>query len=166
MANRTLIAVALCLLVALLPLVRADETTESFTVFTEKSTYVVGETINVFVKAEAVDPNQTITVTDIVVFDPNNASVAEWHNISIILSYAGAQQHVGTIRATAEGEYTISANANGCPWILRALWRFFCLRLRNYVPEVPLGTVAASASMILALAGYFLVPRWRRKRQM
>jgi len=166
LANKMIITVALCLLMAFLPLVKADPTSESFTVFTERSQYLVGETINVFVKAEAIDPNQTITVTDVVVFDPNNASVAEWHNMSLVLTYVGEQQCVGSVVGTLEGEYTVSANATGCLWILRCLWHFFCIDHRNHVvPEVPIGTIAMSASMILALAAYVTVPRWKRKRQ-
>lgn len=33
------------------------------------------------------------------------------------------------------------------------------------IPEVPLGTIVASASMIVALVAYITVPRWGRKRQ-
>jgi len=36
---------------------------------------------------------------------------------------------------------------------------------RSVIPEVPWGTVMASAAMIIALVAYFAVPRWRRKRQ-
>jgi hypothetical protein len=42
----------------------------------------------------------------------------------------------------------------------------FVVRIVDQViPEVPLGTVLASASMIIALAAYFAVPRWRKRRQ-
>lgn len=33
------------------------------------------------------------------------------------------------------------------------------------IPEVPLGTIVASAAMIIALAAYVAVPRWRRKQK-
>ena len=33
----------------------------------------------------------------------------------------------------------------------------------NVIPEVPLGTVAASAAMIIALVAYMATPKWRRK---
>jgi PKD repeat protein len=33
----------------------------------------------------------------------------------------------------------------------------------NAIPEVPFGTVVASASMIIALIAYMTMPRWRRK---
>jgi len=33
------------------------------------------------------------------------------------------------------------------------------------IPEVPLGTIVASASMIVALVAYVAVPRWRRKHE-
>jgi hypothetical protein len=35
----------------------------------------------------------------------------------------------------------------------------------SVIPEVPIGTIAASASMIIALLGYLVLPRWKRKRQ-
>lgn len=35
----------------------------------------------------------------------------------------------------------------------------------HVIPEVPLGTILASALMIAAFAGYIAVPRWRRKQQ-
>jgi PKD repeat protein len=35
----------------------------------------------------------------------------------------------------------------------------------NVIPEVPLGTILASASMMIALATYIAVPKWRRKRE-
>jgi squalene-hopene/tetraprenyl-beta-curcumene cyclase len=42
----------------------------------------------------------------------------------------------------------------------------FLVRIIDQViPEVPLGPVLASASMIIALTSYFAVPRWRRRRQ-
>lgn len=33
------------------------------------------------------------------------------------------------------------------------------------IPEVPLGTIVASATMIIALVAYVTMPRWRRKQQ-
>jgi len=35
----------------------------------------------------------------------------------------------------------------------------------HVIPEVPLGTIMASAAMIIALVGYLAVPKWRRKRE-
>lgn len=35
----------------------------------------------------------------------------------------------------------------------------------HVIPEVPLGTIVVSATMIIALAAYFAVPKWRRKRK-
>lgn len=35
----------------------------------------------------------------------------------------------------------------------------------NVIPEVPLGTVMASAAMMIALVTYIVVPKWRRKRE-
>jgi len=36
---------------------------------------------------------------------------------------------------------------------------------QNVIPEVPLGTIIASASMIIAFAAYIAVPRWGKKRE-
>jgi hypothetical protein len=159
------IVLALCLLVLFIPMVSADETTESFTVYTEKKEYLVGELIDVYVRAEAIDANQSITVTDVVVYSPENSPVGEWRDISIVLTDTTTSRYVGTVVATSEGEYTVSANATGCPWILLAIWRFICRRLQNVVPEVPLGTSMASVAMIIGLVAYVALPRWRRKRQ-
>lgn len=159
-----LFSVALCFLILFsLPLVSADETTESFIVYTERNEYIVGEPINVYVKAEAIDPNQTITVTDVVVYDPDNSSVVEWNNISIVLTDTTTPEYVGTAVATSEGEYIVLANATGCPWILRARWHFRCRCLRHIVPEVPLGTIMASVAMIIALVAYGTMPKWRKR---
>jgi len=35
----------------------------------------------------------------------------------------------------------------------------------SVIPEVPLGTIMASAAIIIALTAYIAVPKWRRKRQ-
>ena len=35
---------------------------------------------------------------------------------------------------------------------------------QNVVPEIPLGTIMATATMVIALAVYVTTPRWRRKR--
>lgn len=35
----------------------------------------------------------------------------------------------------------------------------------HVIPEVPLGTIVASAAMIIALAAYVAVPKWRRKQK-
>jgi len=34
----------------------------------------------------------------------------------------------------------------------------------NYVPEVPIGTIAATATLLLALLGYLYMPKWKLKR--
>jgi len=162
-----LVGAILCLLILFVPLARADETTEAFTVYTDKQDYLVGEAVNVYVKAEAIDPNQTITVTDIVVYDPNNLSVAEWHDLSIMLTDTVMIEYVGTVIATSEGEYTVSAKATGCPWILRAIWRFFCRWWqwqRNVIPEYPFGTVAAMAAFFAATGLYVSRKKHRVKK--
>jgi hypothetical protein len=151
-----LVSVALCLLMMLVPLASADETTESFIVFTDKSEYLTGEAVNIYVKAEAIDPNQTITVHDVIVYDPNNISVAEWNDLNVVLEDTTTIKYVGTVIATAEGEYKVSAKATGCPWWLWAWFWFFCRCRwrRNVVPEYPFGTIAAMAAFFGATALY------------
>jgi hypothetical protein len=156
----------LCALVLVTPLVLADSSTESFTVYTDKQQYLVGDTISIYVQATAIDPNSTITVTDVVVYDPTNVSVAEWHGLSIVLNDTTTSVLVGTTTAASEGSYTVSANATGCLWLLCAIWHFICF-LRpppNVVPEAPAGTVMAGVSMAAALLAFIGVPRFRRKR--
>jgi hypothetical protein len=150
----------------LVPLARADETTESFIIFTDKSEYLAGEAVNIYVKAEAIDPNQTITVHDVIIYDPNNTSIAEWYGLDIVLEDTATIQYVGTVIATSEGEYSVSAKATGCPWFL---WAFFCFFCRchwdnNVVPEYPLGTIAAMAAFIGATVLYVSLKKKRMKK--
>lgn len=161
-----LASAALCLLVLLaIPLARADATTESFTVYTDKQNYMVGEPVNIYVKANSIDPNQTITVTDVIVYDPNNSSVAEWHNISIMLTNTTTPEYVGSFIATVEGTYTVSANATGCPWLLLAIWHFFCVFFKPTVaPEYPFGTIAAMAAFFGAAGLYATRKKYRMKK--
>jgi hypothetical protein len=151
-----LASAALCLLILFVPLVSADATTESFTVYTDKNEYLTGEAVNIYVKAEAIDPNQNITVHDVIVYDPNNSSVAEWYNLNIVLEDTTTITYVGTVIATSEGQYTVSAKATGCPWFLWAIFCFICRCRwhRNVVPEYPLGTMAAMAAFFGATALY------------
>lgn len=153
----------LCLLVLLVPLASASETTESFIVYTDKQAYAVGESVNVYVKANSIDPNQTITVTDVVIYDPSNSSVAEWHNVSIELSDTTMPAYVGTVIAASEGTYTVSAEATGCPWRLCAIWRFFCWRL-HVVPEYPFGTIVGMAILFGATGLHVSRKKYRMKK--
>jgi hypothetical protein len=163
---KSIVLAWICALIIVTPLAAADELTESFSVYTDKDQYLVGETANIYVKANAIDPNQTITVSDVVVYDPANISVAEWHNLSIVLNDTTTLVYVGSITAETEGTYTVSATATGCLWLLRCIYYFICLllSLRPAVPEVPAGTVMAGVSMIAALFVFIAVPRFRRKQ--
>lgn len=138
------------------PLAMADESTESFIVYTDKEEYLAGEIVRIYVKAEAIDPGQTITVTDIVVYDPANNTVVEWHNLTIVLTDTETAVYVGYVVAETEGAYMIYAKATGCPWILWFIWWFFCRRFfkPRVVPEVPLGTIAALTTLAGATALY------------
>jgi hypothetical protein len=164
-----LASAALCLLILLVPLAGADETTESFIVYTEKEEYVIGEPVNIYVRAEAIDPNQTITVTDVIVYDPSNVSIIEWHNISIVLTDTTTPEYVGTVIATTEGEYTVIANATGCPWFIIRWCRFFCwwwsrCWKRNVIPEYPFGTIAAMVAFFGAAGLYVSRRKYRLRR--
>jgi hypothetical protein len=137
---------------------RADETTESFTVYTEKQVYMEGEQVNIYVKADSIDPGQNITVTDVIVYDPRNSIVAEWHNISVTLMDTTHTEYVGTLTAMLEGTYTVYAEATGCPWRIPGWWFFFCwchnCHHDHVIPEYPLGTIMAMATVFGALAFY------------
>jgi hypothetical protein len=142
----------------------ADASTESFSIYTDKEEYLVGEAVNIFVKANAIDPNETITITDVVTYDPANISVAEWHNISIVLPDTTTIAYVGTIIAESEGEYAVSAEATGCAWRLHARWWFRCWFWRNHVvPEVPFGTVIAMLTF-LGATGFYVVRKKQPKK--
>jgi hypothetical protein len=154
----------LCVMILAVPLAMADETTESFIVYTDKQEYLVGEVVRIYVKAEAIDPNQTITVTDIIVYDPANNTVAEWHNLSIVLTDTETSVYVDSIIAETEGTYTVYAEATGCPWLLRFFWWFFCWRCwkQRVVPEVPFGTVMTAVTL-LGATGLYIRKRNIRK---
>jgi hypothetical protein len=146
-----IIGACLYLLILVVPIVaHADQTTESFTVFTDKSQYYVGDPVNVYVQANSIDPNNTITVTAVVVYDPTNVSVAQWDNLTITLANNTTIQYVGTVFAETQGQYTVTANATGCPWTLHARCCFTCQYYHgNTVPELPFGSIVAT----LAFAG-------------
>lgn len=148
------------MLVLAIPLAMADESTESFSIYTDKEEYLVGENVNIYVQAIAIDPNETITVTDVVVYDPANISVAEWHNLSIALVDTTTPVYVGTTIAESEGNYTVSAEATGCWWKLWAKCWFKCWHHWHHhvVPEVPFGTVMAMM-IFLGATGLYTVQR-------
>ncbi|MCW4015798.1 MAG: hypothetical protein NWF06_05460 [Candidatus Bathyarchaeota archaeon] len=154
------ISIALCMMFLFVPLTMADATTESFIIYTNKDTYLTGEAVNIYVKAEAIDPNQTITIHDVIVYDPNNISIAEWYDLEIVLEDTNTVKYVGTVIATSEGEYSVSAKATGCPWFLWSFWRFFCRSQwkPNVVPEFPFGTIAAVAAF-LGATGLYIVKK-------
>jgi len=135
----------------LLPLANAEPTEESFSVYTDKPGYQVGDAVNIYVKANAIDPNQTITVTDVIVYDPSNLSVAEWHNLSIIFMDTTTPSHVGSFTVASPGNYTIQAKATGCPCILFAIFWFICWLYHHVIPEYPLGPLMGVLACITAL---------------
>lgn len=112
---------------------------ESFIVYTDKDEYLIGEIVNVFAKATTLLPNGTITVTSVTVYDPLNNTVAEWDDLSIVLSDTETEVFVGSLRALEAGPYTVNATATGC--ILRCLWKFFCWSQMRNIKIVPEGSV-------------------------
>ena len=162
-----LVGVAICLLALSVPLVMADGhrdggIPESFSVYTDKPDYEVGETVTIYVKADYINRGEVITVTDVIVYDPNNSPVAQWQGISIVLTDTTTPKIVGTFAAPVEGFYTVEASGTGCPLILRCSWRFHC-RPRvpiNVVPEFPFGTIAG-ATVFLGATGLYIT---RKKR--
>lgn len=162
---RSIAIIWLCLIVIPIPLAMADETTESFSIYTDKEEYLIGEAVNIYVKANAIDPNETITVTDVVVYDPANVSVAEWHNLTIVLTDTETPTYVGTLIAESEGTYTVSAKATGCLWFLWAIFWFICrwFRPRPVIPEVPFGTIIATA-LFLGATGLYAVRKKHPKK--
>jgi hypothetical protein len=124
---------------------------------------MIGELINIYVKAESIDPDQNITVTDIIVYGLDNSSVIEWHDLSIVLTDTETPKLAGTLTATMEGNYTVSANATGCPWILLRWWWFRCWfrKPKHVIPEVPFGTIVAMATLLGAAGLYIKRKRYR-----
>jgi len=158
-----LLGLALISLLSLLPLAEAELTSESFSVFTDKDEYVLGNTVNVYVKADAIDPNETITVRDVIVYDPLNSSFVEWHNLSIILTDTTTPSYVGTFTVMELGNYTIWANGTGCPRRLFCWFRFrVWWRQWHVVPESPIGTLMVPIMGLIALAAWRGI-RIRRK---
>jgi hypothetical protein len=163
-------------------LVKADETMEPFSVYTDKAEYLVGEVINIYVKANEINPNETITVTEVVVYDPSNTSVAEWHDLSIMLTDTATPIFVGKIISKSEGSYTVLAEAAIGPllgsgggqieancgwWIWRVIWRFICRFWRNHhvIPEVPIGTIVTVIGLMGATGLYVVQKRNPKKTE-
>jgi hypothetical protein len=163
-----IIALTACLLAVMIPLARAQEpagTTESFIVYTDKPTYELGETVNVYVKAVSIDPGSDITVQDITVYGPDNAVAAEWHGLNIVLTDTETIQQVGTLIPTMDGTYTVDASGTGCPFILKWIC-FFCWRRPcQKVPEAPLGTIVVAAAMLGATGLYIKKKASKNKKQ-
>ena len=112
---------------------------ESFIVYTDKDEYFIGDIVNVFAKATAILPNETITITSVTVYDPLNNTAAEWDNLSVVLSDTETEVFVGNLQALEAGPYTVNATATGC--ILRCLWTFFCWSQMRNIKIVPEGSV-------------------------
>jgi hypothetical protein len=162
MSTRKLAVAALFLLFFIVPIIQVSAASESFTVYTDKPQYMIGGTVNIYVKANYIDPGNTITVTDIVVTDPYGATVAAWHGLSIVLTDTTTPKLAGTLTATSVGTYTISATAFGCTTLLKAAGYFTVAG--DDVPEVPFGTIAAAAALIAATGLYLTRKKYTTKK--
>ena len=143
----------LFIVVFMVPLVRVNAQTESFTVYTDKTQYALGATAYVYVKANYIFPRNTITVTDVVVTDPNGHTAAAWHGLNIVLSDTTTSILVGSVSPTLIGTYSVSAQAFGCSLLLNANCNF--LTYTTSVPEVPFGTIGVAAALLAAMCLYF-----------
>jgi len=148
----------------MMPFAKAQTTTESYQVFTNPQTYQLGDNVTILAQALSLNPGNVITISDVVVYDPNGAVAAEWHNQSIVLPDTQTIVTVGTFTPAVVGTYSINCTATGCPWII-FFWRpFFCwIKPRNYVPEVPLGSIAAVLAAAAATAVYVTKKKPREK---
>jgi len=64
------------------------------------------------------------------------------------------------------GTWSVSASASVAGKLCKDTLTFEVhTSIRPAIPEVPLGTIVASAAMIISLVAYITTPRWRRKLQ-
>jgi hypothetical protein len=148
----------------MMPFAKADQATESYQVFTNPQTYEVGDNVTILAQALSLNPGNVITITDVVVYDPNGAVAAEWHNQTIVLPDTQTIVTVGTMTPQVAGNYSIDCNATGCPTIIRFFLPFFCyVKPKNYVPEVPTGTIDAVLAAVAAAGLYVTKKKWPKK---
>jgi hypothetical protein len=149
----------------MVPLMSASATTESFSVYTDKQYYNVGDIVNIYAQANSINPNNTITVTNVVVYDPNNSTIAEWNNLSIVLDNTTTIVLIGALNVTTEGTYTVNATATGCIWRLWCRCYFFCeCKPPKPIPEYPFGTMAAMTALFGAMGLYFARKKYKIKK--
>lgn len=154
------IVVAMLLLFS--PVVRAEQTEESYGVFTEKDIYILGETVRVYALANYIAPDSTITIHNVTVYDAKNQTVAQWLNVNIVLTDTETTVKVGEFTATAEGQQAVYAEATGCPIrILR--WFFFIIRC-HVIPEMPLGTIVPLLASFTAIGSIKLAKSKKPRR--
>ena len=130
--------------------IRTAEGEESFSIITEKTVYYEDETVHVYVKADSLEPDGNITITYVNVTDASNTLIAEWNDLAIVLTDTVNLQYVGSFVLEQPGDYTIYAEAYGCP-IFLIVWLIIRCILRLVIPEVPIGTIAVVVPMLLVL---------------
>jgi hypothetical protein len=108
----------------------------------------VGTTIN-FDASASYDPDGTIVSYE---WDFGDGATAT----GAIASHAYAANGIYTVTLTVTDDDGLTGTATATKTIGP---------ISPVIPEVPLGTIVASALMVTALAGYIVVPRWRRKQQ-
>jgi hypothetical protein len=114
----------LAVLLVSIPVARAEE---SYVVYTEKDVYLIGETVQVFAKAEQIDADSTITIENVTVYDPMNQTIVTWSDLNIVPADTNTIVQVGELTATIEGRHAVYAEATGCP-IRIIRWFFFIIR--------------------------------------
>jgi len=153
--KKVMLLFALMLLIApyitVIPLANAESTEESFSVHTDKPEYEVGDIVHVYVKADFIDPNSTITVMNVTVYDPSNSTVVEWRNLSIVLTDTTTFHYVGNFTVTQPGTYTVYATGLGCWRLLWFFLRFVCWLYQHIIPEYPFGPLTAMVVFTAAL---------------
>jgi hypothetical protein len=154
------VVVMLAMFLVSLPIARAQD--ESYRVYTDKDVYLVDEVVQIFARAEHIEPDSTITIQNVTVYDPTNQTVAQWLNLNIILADTETTIKIAELTAATEGQHTVYAEATGCP-IRIIRWFFFIIRC-HVIPEMPLGTIVPVLASFTAIGSIKLAKTRRSKK--
>jgi len=130
----------------------------SFTVYTEREEYEMGDIVNVLAKGSSIPLGKTITVTDVTAYDIFNQTAAEWHDLSIILNDNQTEKFVGSFAALEAGTYTVNATASDVGTfnvnaittgsIHSSCWKFFCWSKMHNIKIIPEGSTSTGEPLI------------------